>query len=298
MSFFTKIVLIAASIIFLSGCKDSMIEENRVANELAIEKFLTSNSIPYNKHNGVYFSILRNGYGYQVMPGDSVAFWYVGRTLKGNIFDTNIREIALDEGIDQTSREFNPIEIVAGNDNLLQGLSLGIPLCREGQWNSLYFASTLGYGDIQAGTVEPWSPLAFDVFIIYVKNEKIVLEQNNINNFVAGSQGFTPDTTGMWTKYITQGSIYEAPLPNDTIYGWYSLSTLDLNPIDEIDGKNEEIVLNNQLIEGLLLGFMKLKPGEEMQMIIPSPLGFGVVGTEDIEPYTPLYCEIKLDSIK
>lgn len=295
---FLKIVLIAASFYGLYSCEDSLTEEKRVANELTIQNYLTNNNIAFVKHDGVFVTLLHKGYGYQIVPGDSVGFWYVGRTLTGNIFDTNIREVADEVGINPEARKFEPVEIIAGSDNLLPGLSRGIPLCRQWQWNSIYFPSTLGYGDDQAGSVAPWTPLVFDIYIIYVKNEKIIREQNNINNFVAGMQGFTPDTTGMWTKYTAQGSALESPESNDTIFGWYRISTLDFKPLFEVEGENDEIVLNNQLIEGVELGFLRLKPGEAMQMVVPSPLAYGSEGNDNVLPYTPLFCEIRLDSIK
>lgn len=295
---FLKIALLAATFYGLYSCEDSLTEEKRVANELTIQNYLTSNNLEFVKHDGVFVTILHKGYGYHVVPGDSIGFWYVGRTLTGNVFDTNIKEVAEEVGINPEARNFSPVEIVAGNDNLIQGLSRGIPLCREGQWNTLYFPSTLGYGDVQAGSVAPWTPLVFDIFIIYVKNEKIIQEHNNINNFVASMQGFAPDTTGMWTRYTAEGSTLESPMPSDTAYAWYRLSTLDFKPVFEIENENEEIILSNQLIEGVKLGLMKLKPGEAMQLVIPSPLAYGVEGYQTVMPYTPLFCEIRLDSIK
>lgn len=298
MSHFCCKTIVAIAFLSLISCEGSVTEENRVANEITIEEYLESNKIDFVKYDGVYASILSKGFGYFPAPGDSVAFWYVGRTLKNEVFDTNIIEVAQEIGIEPSSREFNPVKIVVESDNLIEGLSRGIKLCREGQWTSIHFPSTLGYGDIHTGPVEPWTPLVFDVFIIYVKNDKITQEQNNINNFVAGMQGFTPDTTGIWYKFTSEGTGVVSPMPNDTIYGWYNITTFDYETILEVETENREIVMDNQLIEGLLLGFMKLKPGDAMQMVIPSPLAFGYKQTSEVEPYTPLYCEIRLDSIK
>ena len=293
-----RIVLLITLAVLFCKCKKSLIEENEVANNKLIEKALESNNIDYIKENGIYTYVLKKGYGYQLADGDSIAFWYIASTLKGEIFDTNISQIADSTGIDMQGRNMNPIEAIVGDDTFIQGLTLGLPLCREGQWNSLLFSSTYGYQDIRTGSVEPWSPLVFNVFIIYVKNEKIALEQNNISNFVAGSSGFIPDSTGLWIKSVSQGELNAKPMPGDTIFGAYKLLTLEQSLIEQTEGESEMIVLNNNILEGILYGFLKLAPGDEMHMVIPSPLGYGINGSENIAPYTPLFCEIKLDSIK
>ena len=281
-----------------SKCEKSLLEEKKVANDKEIESLLNSNKIDFVKKNGIYAYVKKKGYGYQVTEGDSIAFWYVASTLKGNVFDTNIPEVAAETGIDMQGRNMTPIETVVGNDTFIEGLTLGLPLCREWQWNSLIFPSTSGYQDVYTGSVEPWTPLIFDVFIIYVKNEKIIFEQNNINNFVTDLGGFTPDSTGLWIKSVIQGELSRKPMPNDTIYGAYKLSTLDNTLIEQTEAKSQMIILNNSILEGMLYGFLKLSTGDKMQMVIPSALGYSVNGTETIAPYTPLFCEIQLDSIQ
>lgn len=293
-----RIVALISFVALFCKCEKSLFDEKEVANNLQIESALKASNIEYIKENGIYTYVLKKGYGYQLTEGDSIAFWYVAGTLKGEIFDTNIADIADSTGIDMQGRNMTPIETVVGNNSFVPGLTLGLPLCREGQWNSLIFPSTLGYQDLRTGSIEPWTPLIFDVYIIYVKNEKIILEQNNISNFVASSNGFVPDTTGLWIKSVSEGGLSSKPMPGDTIFGSYKLSTLNHNLIDQPEEENEMIILNQTILEGMLYGFLKLSAGDKMHLVIPSALGYGINGSENVAPYTPLFCEIKLDSIK
>jgi FKBP-type peptidyl-prolyl cis-trans isomerase len=292
-------LIFLTAILTFSSCENSLYEEKRIANELKIEEYLSLNKYSFTKKDGIYIVIQRKGYGYSTIPGDSIAFYYVGYTLSGNVFDTNIREVALKENLNQSIRNFDPITSIVDNNNLIEGLSIGLNHCRESEWTSLFFPSTSGYADNITGIVDKWSPLAFDVFIIYVKNEKINQEQNNINNFVGSSQGFTKDTTGIWFKYTTEVEFVNKPQGGDTIYGWYKASTLNLEVIEELPNESQEIVLDENLLAvGLILGFQKMDVGEAIKMVVPSYLGYGIDGGGKVEPYTPLVYELKLDSIK
>ena len=293
-----RILALITFVVLFCKCEKSLFNEQEVANNQQIESALKASKIDFIKENGVYTYVLKKGYGYHLAKGDSIAFWYVAGTLKGEIFDTNILEIADSAGIDMRGRNMNPIETVVGNATFIPGLTQGLPLCREGQWNSLIFPSTLGYQDIRTGSVEPWTPLIFDVYIIYVKNEKIIHEQNNISNFVTSSNGFVPDSTGLWFKTVSQGGLNSKPMPGDTIFGSYKLLTLNQSLINQTEEESEMIILNQSILEGMLYGFLKLNTGDKMHLVIPSALGYGIDGSENVAPYTPLFCEIKLDSIK
>lgn len=299
MTFYLKIISLSFILLSLiSGCESSLEDEKEAANNIKIEQYLDLARVKYIKTNGIYTFIQHKGYGYEVAPGDSIAFWYAGYTLSKQLFDTNVRSIAEEAGLSLSSRSFDPVELVAGNDYLIEGLSKGLLLCRLNQTNTILFPSSLGYGGNTIGEIKPWSPIAFDIFIIYVKNEKIIREQININNFVAGLSGFAKDTIGLWSKLSLAAVDATKPAVGDTIYAWYQTSTLEMEVIEETQGNNQQIVLNDNITEGLQLGFMRLNLGEAMQLVVPSPLGYGNKGNGRVDPYTPLFYKIRLDSIK
>lgn len=298
MRFLSLLIIGLLAAITFSGCESSLEDEQKGANELAIERYLTTNKIKFKKDDGVFSYVNHKGYGYEAAPGDSVAFWYVGYTLTGVLFDSNVLSIAQEKNLDIETRSFNPIFTKVGEDKLLQGISRGLLHCRQGQITSVLFPSTLGFGGNAMGVVKPWTPLIFDIYLIYVKNEKILQEQDNINNFVAGIGGFTADTTGLWSKYTHIAQESAKPIMGDTIYAWHRVSTLDLRLLEETTGENQQVIVNDNLIEGLQLGYRRLNIGEAMQLVVPSPLGYGINGSNTISPYTPLFVELRLDSIK
>jgi FKBP-type peptidyl-prolyl cis-trans isomerase len=289
-------------IFILWSCEGSLKEEMLESNELLIEKFLSSNNLSYTKTNGVYHAIQNKGFGYTVNSGDSIAFWYVGYTLNGTIFDTNVPEIAEELDINLTPRNLEPVKIVENSNSLIEGLQRGIKLCREGEQATILFGSDLGFGSNNMGPVPPWSPLAYDILIIYVKNVFIEQEQNIISNFVASNQGFVADSlTGAWKKYLTEIQNDDLPKASlgDTIYGYYKESVLNSDAIIETPAQGIEMVLStNDFTEGLVYGFMMLKPGESLQLVVSSAMGYGFEDSEIVDPYTPLIYEFRLDSIK
>jgi FKBP-type peptidyl-prolyl cis-trans isomerase len=285
--------------LLISSCEKSLYDEKRVANNREIEQYLTRKRLAYTKEKGVYHAIVKPGFGYKVNTGDEISFWYVGYKLNGMVFDTNISEIALLAGLDVTVRQFNPIETIAGSENLLEGVRRGILMCRQNEKATVLFPSSLGFGKDYFGPIDPWTPLAYDIFIINVKNQHIEQEQNIISNFVANSVGFIPDTIGFFVKYVHEIESDIQPAYNDTIYGWYKGSILDGAEYTELPFEGEKIILNRaHLIEGLVYSFMRMKPGEEIEVIIPSSIGHGIKDFNNIPPYTPLIYQLRLDSIK
>ncbi len=294
-----RFVLLLIIPIILGACEGSPDDDRKVANETKIESFLRNNDLTYTKQNGVYYATRVKGFGNRIADGDSIAFWYIGYTLNGIIFDTNIIEVAEEYNLDTSVRDFNPIEIIAGNSTFIEGLNRGVMLCREGEWGTVLFPAELGFGDDFVGPIDPWAPLAYDIFIIYVKNQQILQEQNFISNFVGNSEGFTLDSIGFWIKIIEQNENSSEFGIGDTIYAKVNGQSLYSDELIELPSESKQLVLNEQVLnEGVLHGFLRLSEGERAQLVLPSCLAFGTLGNDSINPYEPMLYEILLDSIK
>jgi FKBP-type peptidyl-prolyl cis-trans isomerase len=294
-----SILLFIFLLFLLAGCEGSLDDEKLESNEAVIERYLSSNNLSFTKQNGIYHAVRLKGVGYHVNEGDSIAFWYIGYTLDGNIFDTNIFELSDSLGFDTSINDFKPIKTVAGSSNFLDGINRGLLLCREGELGTILFPSIYGFGEKIVESIPAWSSLAYDIFIIYVKNQEIEQEQNIISNFVAGSLDFSQDTTGLWFSYIDQNEQEIKPTLGDTIYGWFKGTDLNNNLIEELPIEGQQIILGeDNLIEGVEYGFLMMYEGEMIQLVVPSSLGYGIQGSENVEPYTPLLYELRLDSIK
>jgi len=293
--------LICFSLFFLAlpSCKKTLEEERNYSEQVSIEKYLLGKKWVYTTESGIYHVVRTKSYGYQVAKGDTIEFWYKGYTLKGIVFDTNIKSDAKIAELDTLIRSFDPVSIIAGEGKLIEGLNDGLLQMREGEYATLLFTSSFGFGDNTMGLVEPWSPLAFDVTLVKVNSFNIQKEKSSLSGLNLTASGFSEDiSSGLYYKYINT-VIGSSPIATDTIYGWYKGTLIDGTIIDEISTENQQIVLSDENIpEGIRLGFMLTKVTGITDLVLPSYLGFGIKGNEVVEPYQTVFYRIRLDSIK
>ena len=94
---------------FLSACDNSLEDDKRYAEEKTIESFISTNKLTYTKSDGVYHIATEPSYGYEVNNGDTVKFWYVGYTLSGLVFETNVESVAIEENLNTEVRGLEPL---------------------------------------------------------------------------------------------------------------------------------------------------------------------------------------------
>lgn len=290
----------ALSLLFLiGGCRKSLLDEKLFAEQTKIEKFYVAKGLTFTKHNGVYHATRVKGYGYFPMFQDTITFWFVGYTLDGMVFETNIKELAIDLGLDTTIRSFSPITTTVTTGFLIEGLKRALPLCREGEVATIAFPSMYGFGERSAGPIPAESPLAYDILVTSISNKYIRQEKAEISSFLQSNPEFKQDSMGFWHKLPSGFGESSHPALGDTIFGWYRFSNLLGNKFYESPFEGEMIVLgSSQITEGLSLGYTRLNPRDIGQFIFPSPLGYGVLGNDNIPPFTPLFFELRLDSVK
>ena len=109
---------------------------------------------------------------------------YTGRLLNGQVFDTNVKQSALDAGIYSPSKTYEPVEVVmssayssitmGGSSSLITGFQGALyKMHWAGQKATALFVSNLGYaasgGQDAAGTsyvIPPYSPLLFELELL------------------------------------------------------------------------------------------------------------------------------------
>jgi len=281
-----------------NACNKSLEEERVYTQDKTIESYILKKSWEFTKVEGVYHIINTPSFGYQVAVGDTVTFWYTAYTLDGNVFDTNIQSVAETANLDTNVRSFEPIVTIAGKGKLISGLDEGMLLLRDGEQATILFPSSLGFGSNAIGPVEEWSPLAYSIELIKVNGANIQDENAYFENLALVDEGFTKDTSGLYLKYLLLGSESE-PTVTDTIWGWCKGTLPDGTVIEDFGDENQQIILSNEDIpEGVRLGFLLTKKGGLTELVIPSFLGFGNSGLGDVEPYQTLLYQIRFDSIK
>jgi len=103
------------------------------------------------------------------------------------------------------------------------------------------------------------------------------------------------DTSFLYYQVITPGS-GAAPSPNSVVYVRYVAKFLDGSYLDS-SAISTGFPLGN-LILGWQYGLPKIMPGGRIKLLIPSALAYGCGGSSNVQPNTPLFFDIYLDSLK
>jgi len=281
----------------ITSCDNSLENDKRYEEEKSIESYINSKKWTYTKGNDVYHVAQSQSYGYEVNYGDTILFWYKGYTVKSPVlvFDTNIKSAAIEAKLDTVVRKFEPVRAVVGSTPLLKGLNYGLLLCRENQKATILFPSNLGYGDSYVGPVMPWSPLAFDVEVIYLNgpgktNEQIMLNSINLT-------GYTLHSSGLYYKQIVDTGLTR-PTETDKVFGSYTVKLISGQEVETYSTSTDPINLSGVSLHAVRIGFTLASVGGTINIIAPSPLAYGKNGNRKVAPYTPVEITIKLDSIK
>ena len=287
----TGTALIIILLLVFTSCQKSLEDEKQFKEEVAIQKYIETKKWEYSEEQGIFHAIRTKKYGYQVAVGDTVAFWYKAYNLSGLVFATNIRKEAYRANLDTVNFTFDSTVWVAGSKTLIEGLERGLVMAREGQDGSILFPSAYGFGDNATGPLQPWTSLIYDIHVIYTKNPSIAKERAVVANFVAANEGFTLQTDGFYMKHIIQGAGV-TPAKTDTIIGSYLVTTLDGAEVAR--SYSDTLILSDKRLPlAVRLAVPLIKEGAEVSVFAPSPLAYGVTGTNVVAPYEPILCGIK-----
>lgn len=137
----------------------------------AIEAYVRDNNITVKPNeNGVYIIVKKKGNGAKVAAGRTVAMNYTGRLLDGTMFDSSVESDAIQGGLQQPGRTYEPLTYTVGQMSLIPGWEQGVMGQPAGTILQLIIPSAQGYGPQGAGRmIPPYSPLVFDIEIVSVK---------------------------------------------------------------------------------------------------------------------------------
>lgn len=138
--------------IFISSQSCSKIEETQAQqDERLIRQYLAVNNITnaQTTANGLHYIIREQGTGLKPTLNSTIKFFYVGKLLGGQIFDSN---------------ESLTIKL----SELIAGFQEGIPLINEFGKITLIVPSAMGYGSRESALIPANSILIFDVELLEV----------------------------------------------------------------------------------------------------------------------------------
>ncbi|WP_244139410.1 FKBP-type peptidyl-prolyl cis-trans isomerase [Mucilaginibacter ginkgonis] len=132
------------------------------------DEYIAANKIPATSlPSGLKYVITQQGTGRKALTGDTVLVNYTGRTLAGKVFDTSLQSVAQAAGLQQPGRNYQPIQVILGQNTVIAGWEAGLRLLNQGAQATLIIPSSLAYGERGAGQdIGPFSTLLFDVELV------------------------------------------------------------------------------------------------------------------------------------
>lgn len=133
-------------------------EQNSIDDKLLQDYFAKNNLKPSKTASGLYYTIEKEGSGESPKPGQQVTVNYTGRTLDGNMFDSNT---------DPSKGHVEPFTFMLGQHQVIEGWDEGIALMKKGAKAKLYIPSSLAYGPAgRQPSIPADAILMFDVEVL------------------------------------------------------------------------------------------------------------------------------------
>ncbi|RYE22421.1 MAG: peptidylprolyl isomerase [Sphingobacteriaceae bacterium] len=145
-------------------------EKLKTEEQTKLAKYLATQTGVKTTASGLRYQIIQSSAKPKPLPGDTLVVNYIGRTLEGKVFDTNLQEEAQKAGVLQPGRPYEAFEFVVKNGQVISGWDEGFLLLNQGAKARLIIPSKLAYGERGAGAdIAPYSPLVFDVELLGIK---------------------------------------------------------------------------------------------------------------------------------
>lgn len=147
-----------------------------IRDKEAIEKYLKDNPISSVKEYSepiegfyIFWQVSVKEERNTLFRGDTVSVNYVGKTLDNKIFDTSIEQVARNNNIFSTGRNYQPLKYPIGLGFTISGFEFALSMMFPGEKATVIFPSRLGYGSQSNGTIPANSPLIFELDLVEVK---------------------------------------------------------------------------------------------------------------------------------
>lgn len=133
-----------------------------------VKKYIDASGQKFNKtDSGLYYVITKPGQGPLIAPNDTAVINYIGKLLNGKVFDTSIKEEAVKAKLGSLDkRPFEPIHVAVGQRKVIAGWDQGLQLLNKGAKATLLIPSSLGYGQMGAGPIAPYTPVVFELEVV------------------------------------------------------------------------------------------------------------------------------------
>ena len=167
-------IFIFSSILIFQACNNdiSLSPQKQLLVDIdIIEQYITDNGLAAVADPSGVRIVYNETFGdKKPNPAQVVTVNYVGYLLNGTVFDTSFEQVAIDNGIFNDSRVYEPIEFTVGVGQVIKGWDIGIILMGVGDKATLLIPSGLAYGPFGSGTlIGPNAVIAFDAELVDIK---------------------------------------------------------------------------------------------------------------------------------
>lgn len=98
---------------------------------------------------------------------DTVELYYTGTFFDGWVFDTNVVEVATENDIYDSNRDYTPINVTVGDvSDFIDGFSLALRNLQTFTDAKILIPSKFAYGEIGSTSINPYTPLIFELNIL------------------------------------------------------------------------------------------------------------------------------------
>ena len=140
-----------------------------IDEQLLQEYFKTNKLKPTKTASGLYYTITTPGTGETAKVGEQVTVNYTGKTLDGNLFDSNV---------DPKFNHVQPFPLMLGQGHVIKGWDEGLTYFKKGGKGTLYIPSGLAYGERSPSPqIPPNAVLVFDVEITNIEQPPVRMEK-------------------------------------------------------------------------------------------------------------------------
>jgi FKBP-type peptidyl-prolyl cis-trans isomerase FkpA len=194
-----------------------------IVDDKILSEYIATNKITATKSpKGTYVQITKPAVGARLNNTQFVKVKYKGKTLDGNIFDTNM---------DDSKGHTDPLLVNLTNDmslggGVIPGMTDALLMMQKGTKGIMYIPSTLGYGARGAGgDIPPNTNLVFEVEVLSVLSKAQVVADNAVQEkkmkllqkkYIDSLQKADPKAAAEMKKQMVmeQVSAEEAPVVN------------------------------------------------------------------------------------
>jgi FKBP-type peptidyl-prolyl cis-trans isomerase 2 len=149
----------------------------------------------------IYLSNTSNNDSGIVEVGDEVYVNYIGWELNGEIFDTSLEDIAIEAGLYQEGRDYQPMPFVVGAGRMIEGFDSGVLGMKLGEKKTLTIPPEKAYGPTDSSKIQV-IPLIDEIPLVQdipvpetIELELFQFNQTFGTNHVVGDSVQFPDTT-------------------------------------------------------------------------------------------------------